>query len=230
MPPTVPSQEPAPVASARNQGALVTVNPPLVSGGSPIISYTITSSPDGITVTGAASPITITGLTNGVNYTFTAVATNAVGDSQASPVSNTITPSASLAPANDNFANAQLVSGGSASLTGTNVNATTETGEPGPGGASVWYAWTVPQGGVYQFDTCGSSFSPSVILYTGTTLNTLTPAPSGTIGIFCGATGTTISGLQVNVPSGGTIYMAVDGGTPTNTTMGNFNLHWGQGG
>jgi hypothetical protein len=231
MPATVTGPPPAPVASAANQGAIVNVSPPDLGSVSPITSYTVTSNPGGVTATGQAGPISITGLTNGTSYTFTVVATNAVGNSAASPASNAVTPGATLAPANDNFANAQGISGGSGTVTGTNVNATTQAGEPGPGGASVWYAWTVAQGGVVQIDTCGSSFSPSVVLYTGSAVNALTPLASSTVGVFCGATGTSIAGIQVNVPaSGGTIYIAVDGGTPTNTAEGSFNLHWGQGG
>jgi hypothetical protein len=42
------------------------------------------------------------------------MATNAVGDSQASPASNAVTPSAALAPANDNFASAQVITGDTA--------------------------------------------------------------------------------------------------------------------
>jgi hypothetical protein len=229
-PATVTGPPPAPVASPANQGAIVNVSPPDLGSSSPITSYTVASNPGGLTATGQAGPIRIAGLTNGTSYTFTVVATNAVGNSQPSPASNAVTPSDTLAPVNDNFANAQPIAGGSGSVTGTNVNATTESGEPGPGGASVWYAWTVPQSGVYQIDTCGSSFSPSVVVYTGSRLNALTPVASSPIGVFCGATGTTISGLQVNVPSGGTIYIAVDGGTPTNSLTGNFNLDWGQGG
>jgi hypothetical protein len=180
---------------------------------------------------GQAGPITITGLTNGTSYSFIVVATNAIGNSQPSPASNPVTPSATLAPANDNFANAQGITGGSGTVMGTNVNATTQAGEPGPGGASVWYAWTVAQGGIVQIDTCGSSFSPSVGLYTGGAVNALTPLASSAVGVFCGATGSFISGIQVNLPpSGGIIYIAVDGGTPTNPAEGSFNLHWGQGG
>jgi hypothetical protein len=104
----------------------VSFTSPLSDGGSPISSYTVTSNPDGITATGTASPITIAGLTNGVSYTFTVVATNAVGDSQASPASNAVTPSAALAPANDNFASAQVITGDGGTVTGTNVNATTK--------------------------------------------------------------------------------------------------------
>ena len=62
--------------------------------GSPVTGYTITSSPDGITKTvdGNATTGTVTGLTNGTGYTFTVVATNAIGDSVASDPSNEVTP------------------------------------------------------------------------------------------------------------------------------------------
>ncbi|UJF32362.1 fibronectin type III domain-containing protein [Paenibacillus hexagrammi] len=61
-------------------------------GGRPITSYTVTSSPDGITASGASSPIDITGLTNGTAYTFTVTATNSVGTSDASEASDSVTP------------------------------------------------------------------------------------------------------------------------------------------
>src|SRR5262249_26707448 len=122
--------------------------------------------------------------------------------------------------------NAQII-GGSGSLTGTNVNATTEAGEPGldSGGASVWYVWAAAQGGILQIDTCGSSFSPMVSVYTGSTLNALTRLATSPIPGSCGA-------VLVNVPSSsGPVYIAVDGGlAPTGPLEGDFNLHWGQGG
>lgn len=81
-----------------NGEATISFDPPENDGGSTIISYTVTSSPDGITATGAASPITVTELANGETYTFTVVATNAIGDSDPSEPSEPITPSNLAAP------------------------------------------------------------------------------------------------------------------------------------
>jgi trimeric autotransporter adhesin len=62
----------------------------------PITSYTVTSSPGGLTGTGASSPITVSGLTAGTAYTFTVTATNANGTSTASSASNSATPTYSV--------------------------------------------------------------------------------------------------------------------------------------
>ena len=79
-------------ATAGNAQAVVTFSPPASNGGSPITSYTVTSSPGGFTASGAASPITVAGLTNNIPYTFTVTATNAAGVSSASSASNSVTP------------------------------------------------------------------------------------------------------------------------------------------
>ena len=82
-------------------------------------------------------------------------------------------------PSNDNFANAVVlnpVSGGG--ITGTNVNATLEPGEPAhatfPGGASVWYSWTSPVNGSVVFDTFSSDYDTTLAAYTGPAVNQLT--------------------------------------------------------
>ena len=79
-------------------GASVSFTPSVSDGGAPIIRYTVTSSPDGIAATGGAPPIAVSGLTNGTSYTFTVTATNINGPSAASAASNTVIPSAALAP------------------------------------------------------------------------------------------------------------------------------------
>ncbi|PQJ81929.1 fibronectin type III domain-containing protein [Polaribacter glomeratus] len=75
--------------------AVVPFTAPASNGGSSITSYTATSSPAGFTgilsQSGSGS-ITVTGLTNGTAYTFTVSATNGIGTSLASTVSNSVTP------------------------------------------------------------------------------------------------------------------------------------------
>ncbi|UVW62214.1 putative Ig domain-containing protein [Shewanella baltica] len=79
-------------ASAGDSQASVSFTAPIFNGGSSITGYTVTSSPGGFHASGAASPITVTGLANGSPYTFSVVATNAIGSSSASGVSNSVTP------------------------------------------------------------------------------------------------------------------------------------------
>jgi uncharacterized protein (TIGR02145 family) len=75
-----------------NNSARVSFVAPTNNGGSAITSYTVTSNPNGITATGTTSSINVIGLTNGTAYTFTVVATNAVGSSVASVASSVVTP------------------------------------------------------------------------------------------------------------------------------------------
>jgi hypothetical protein len=73
--------------------ATVSYTAPAFDGGSPITSYTATSSPGGITGTisqAGSGTITVSGLSSGTNYTFTVTATNALGTSSASSASNSI--------------------------------------------------------------------------------------------------------------------------------------------
>jgi len=81
-------------ATAGNAQATVTFTAPTDAGYPTTLTYTVTSSPGGITATGASSPITVTGLTNYTSYTFTVTATNATGTGPASSASSAVTPTA----------------------------------------------------------------------------------------------------------------------------------------
>ena len=99
---TAPSPPTGVSATAGNAQAVVSWSAPSSTGGTPITNYTVTSAPGGKTCgTTGALTCTVTALTNGTAYTFTAVATNSIGDSPASAPSVAVTPAApdSSAPA-----------------------------------------------------------------------------------------------------------------------------------
>ena len=241
-PAPIPSPPQVPGAATLDGAAYVSCLPPASDGGSPIVSYTVTSSPGGITATGSSCPILVTGLTDGTKYDFTVTATNAAGGtSQPSQRTAKITPHAPSGrpPANDNFANAQLISGTSGSVTGTNVGATVEPGEQTiqdtRGGASVWYKWTVPVTGSYQFDTC--SANPGVYgligLFAGDTVSNATEFGPGPSPDLCpaGEAGSTI--ITGTMSAGLTLYIKFDGynenGSNANPPyQGPFTLEWSQ--
>ncbi|MDO3397941.1 fibronectin type III domain-containing protein, partial [Nocardioides sp. SOB44] len=89
----VPDTVTKPTATRGDKSATITWTKPS-GNGSPVTGYTITSTPDAVskTVPGDQTTATIGGLTNGTAYTFTVVATNAVGTSAASEKSNEVTP------------------------------------------------------------------------------------------------------------------------------------------
>ena len=74
--------------------ASVPFTAPASNGGSPITSYTATSSPSGITGTlsqAGSGTITVSGLAANTAYTFTVTATNIIGTGPASAASNSVT-------------------------------------------------------------------------------------------------------------------------------------------
>ena len=101
---TTPAAPNSPTNVSSAQGvvgqAIVSFSAPSYNGGSPITGYTTVFSPGNIRATGLSSPITVSGLTPGASYTFTVVATNAVGDSKPSTGSITISPTVPNSPTN----------------------------------------------------------------------------------------------------------------------------------
>ncbi len=111
---------------------------------------------------------------------------------------------------NDRFSNAQVIGGSSGSVTGSNVGANKEGGEPdhadNPGGSSIWYRWTAPATGQYGLNTVGSSFDTLLAVYTGSSLNALTAVAANDDHAYELTSEVTISAIA------GTIYqIAIDG-------------------
>jgi hypothetical protein len=79
------------VATAGTAQASVSFTAPTATGGFPITSFTVTSTPGNISVSGSSSPLQVTGLTTGTAYTFKVIATNSNSvSSVASSSSNSI--------------------------------------------------------------------------------------------------------------------------------------------
>jgi outer membrane protein assembly factor BamB len=124
-------------------------------------------------------------------------------------------------PANDNFANAQVVSGVSFVTSGFTSNATAETGEPNPTGASngltVWYQWTAPATGHYVLAAFATQIDAVAAVYTGTALGNLTTVASNDNS----ASYNSDSLVPFNATAGTTYYFQISN---TDTTGGDFTL------
>jgi hypothetical protein len=98
QPPTAPATPGKPSATAGDGQATVTWTAP-DDGGSTITSYKVTpyvgstaQTPTVVSGSPAPTNATVTGLTNGTSYTFTVIATNAVGSSAESAPSDAVKP------------------------------------------------------------------------------------------------------------------------------------------
>jgi hypothetical protein len=137
------------------------------------------------------------------------------------------TPALAAAPANDNFANAEVITGLSGSASGSNVDATEEPGEPNNAAVSapiqsVWYAWTAPETTTIRFDTCTSDWDTTLGIYAGPTVQTLSLVADNDDGDSCGANGE--SELAFEAVSGTTYHVSVDGFWDHKNP---FTLRWG---
>lgn len=111
--------------------------------------------------------------------------------SQVENQTGTISGSLTLvSPPNDFFADAaNLGSGGTAPITGRNIDASTEQGEPTccSTSATVWYRWTAPAAGAYRVDTCGSDFKTHLKVLQGTSVTALESLAENSGAAGCGA-------------------------------------------
>src|SRR5215472_12529215 len=136
------------------------------------------------------------------------------------------------APTNDMFAAATLISGTNVVVTGNNINATKEPGEPNhagnPGGKSVWWSWRAPQDGYVTVSTEGSTsiyggpLDTLLGIYTGSTVSNLTTIATNDDGPI------DATSLAMFHASAGVVYdIAVDGFTydvPQDADSGSVQL------
>jgi hypothetical protein len=148
-------------------------------------------------------------------------------------------PTTPSPPVNDNFANAQAVFGCSGTVTGTNVAATKEAGEPNnPDSAqstkSVWYTWQAPSTGSVTITTAGSDFDTTLAIYTGSSLGALGTAIAHNDDIpdVAGQDHQTSSIVTFSATAGTIYRIKVDGFNNSNSLgdTGSIVLNWNQSG
>jgi hypothetical protein len=138
------------------------------------------------------------------------------------------------APANDNFANAIALQGQSGRVTGNNIDATSEPGEPNHtaiandqpamGSSSVWYTLTVNQSVVVRLDTFDldlDDLDTVLAVYTGNSVDDLDPVASSDDV----APGVLQSQVSFPAAAGTTYQIAVDG---FQGAQGGFALNFAQ--
>ena len=156
------------------------------------------------------------GVTNAVAYDY--IVTSAYGSVTSQVATLTV-----LVPPNDAFANAITLSGTNFTVTGSNVGATKEPGEPdhagNSGGRSVWWSWTAPADGTMTLDTSGSSYDTLLAVYKGSSVSALTPLVSNDD--YTNLTSRVVFGAK----AGKTYSIAVDGYNGASGAI-HLNLAW----
>lgn len=122
---------------------------------------------------------------------------------------------------NDAFSNRITLTGGAASVTADNSQASKEVGEPShagnSGGKSLWWSWVAPSTGTLIVDTIGSNFDTTLAIYTGTSVSSLASRVSND-----DSGGGVTSRVEFQVLAGTVYAIAVDG---YNGRSGNIRLN-----
>jgi len=202
------------IGSATKTGsttATVAFAAPLSNGGQTITSYTATSTPDSISVSGSTSPITVTGLNPGTNYTFVVTATNVDGTSGPSSPSNQITTDFT-APSSPTI--------GTATKTGTTTATVTFIPPTSTGGKPVGgYTVTSTPGSIEAF---GSSSPINITGLTSGTQYTFSVIAANEIGFSSPSQESntiTTDYVNPNAPGAPTIGAATKTGSTTATVV-----------
>jgi Lysyl oxidase len=127
-------------------------------------------------------------------------------------------------PLNDDFTDCEQISGTSGTVSGYNIGASKERMEPtharNIGGHSVWFCWTAPISGPFEFNTAGSSFDTTLGIYHGSSVSTLTEDASDN-----DADGNLQSRLVFEATAGAAYQIAIDG---FSGATGNYQLNWNE--
>lgn len=127
------------------------------------------------------------------------------------------------AAGNDQFADAEVLSGLPALATVSPRMAGAEPGEPDHAGrsasASVWYRWTAETSGAVVAETCDSDFDTRLAVYTGESLASLSPVAENDTGCGPGAIVGPRSFVVFAATAGTTYNIAVDADEPVYTVV-----------
>lgn len=214
---TVPGAPTIGAGSAGNGTASIAFTAPASNGGSVITAYTATCSGSGVSksASGLLSPLLVTGLSNGVAYTCSVKAANALGNSLASG-SVTVTPAGSTTPTNPTVtvpgaptigaatagnASASIAftapaSNGGAAITGYTVSCTgggatrTATGSASPLAVTGLSNGTAYSCSVKAANSAGSGAASGTVSVTPSAGGT-SSGTSSTAGVYCSYTNST---------------------------------------
>lgn len=162
---------------------------------------------------GGAGSLVQANVTSGVTYYI-----GALGYSSGDVGSFTLNWSLAIPPANDNFANATVISGATGAASASTALATQQTDEYWGYSKSVWYRWTAPASGKYVFDTRGAARPTLIYVFTGTAITEL-------VSVDLSSSYSSLSEHLVKVDvSAGTTYQIQISTYSSNATS--FDLKW----